>query len=79
LEKNSALSLPLSELSRADDVYIAIEAEVRKHWSSVRDFDLDQQLFDAICMVVAGALNPRPGQRPTPRFMLEKLEVAGKN
>jgi hypothetical protein len=80
LEKNSSPRLLASDLSKCHDIYTAIKITARDRWACnwASDNDIDEQIFDTLCKVVAAALNPRPNHRSTPQQILQMICHEGK-
>jgi serine/threonine protein kinase len=75
LDKASSLDYSAMELSQENDICKTIKSKLQKSWEAENQFD--QGIFDAICNVVAAALNPRPTKRSTPQKTLEMFELQG--
>lgn len=70
------LKLLPQELALEKDISSFLQNELKVHWATRTDFD--EEFFNAICRIVAGALNPRPTHRWTPARTLEELDNIGR-
>lgn len=71
------LGLTPQELALENDISGFLQNKLKAHWATKTDFD--EVFFKAACLVVAGALDPRPTHRWTPARTLEELDNIGTN